>query len=325
MIYLGVDGGGTKTAFILINHNGHIIARTKKEGTNLLHITKKQFRNILIEGISEVCNKINKNINDIEYSFLGIPCYGEDKESDKTIRNIIKKYLNNNYTIGNDVEAGWAGSLACQPGINIVAGTGSIGFGKNEAGEKLRSGGWGWFSSDEGSAYWLGKKLINLYTKQIDNRLEKTLLYEIIKNEYNLKNDIDFISLVNKKICHQRSMVADLAKLLYKSAKEGDKHALIVFDEAAKELSMIVKSLISNLDFKNKKIPVSYSGGVFKAEELILKPFRKYLSDNNVKIVDPILKPVTGAALYAFELSNNLNNLEEVVSILKKQERNLIL
>ncbi len=327
MAYLGVDGGGTKTAFMLIDQTGEVLAYDIKGGSNYLQIGKEVIKDVLSEGILAVSKQAGININQINFAFLGIPCYGEDKEGDQLIEETVAGILlGDNYVIGNDVEAGWAGSLACKPGINIVAGTGSIGYGKDQQGKSERCGGWGCFLGDEGSAYWLGKKLIKLFTKEADGRLEKTLVYQIIRDEYELQNDFDFISLIYDRLECKREKIAALAPLLSQAARKADKFAVSIFDEAAKELSLMVKFLIKSLDFPTDQvIPVSYSGGVFKAGELILSPLSKHLSLEPVKLVTPLMQPVTGAALYALDLSGNLSNYKEIVASLKKEEKALCL
>ena len=68
--------------------------------------------------------------------------------------------------IVNDSVVGWAGSLGLSSGINLVAGTGSIAYGRNDAGEEARAGGWDERFSDEGSCYWLGMKSLELFQKK---------------------------------------------------------------------------------------------------------------------------------------------------------------
>ncbi len=83
--------------------------------------------------------------------------------------NIIIKQIfkNSKYEIANDAKVGWAGSLACKPGINIVSGTGSIAYGIDNNENSLRIGGWGPNIGDEGSAFWLGKKCFRNFFKTI--------------------------------------------------------------------------------------------------------------------------------------------------------------
>ncbi|SHK07991.1 N-acetylglucosamine kinase [Paramaledivibacter caminithermalis] len=327
MIYLGVDGGGTKTAFMLINDEGKILGCITKGTCHYKQVGMDGFSKTLEQGINEICNKIQIDIKDIDFSFLGIPGYGEIIEDAKNMENKIEDIFKSDYfKCGNDVEAAWAGSLACKPGINIVAGTGAIGVGVDKYGKVARSSGWGHFCGDEGSAYWLGKKAIEIFGKESDGRLEKTPLYEIVRQELAIDRDFDLISLVLNKYGMNRGKIAELAKLIFMAAKAGDKYAIKAFEEAAYELSLIVFSIIKQLDFDdNDELLISYSGGVFRSGEFILNPFKKYIleTQKNIKIVTPKLLPVTGAALYALKIKGSEFN-EKIVDILMKEESKLL-
>jgi len=329
MYYLGIDGGGTKTAFILINSEGEIEAYNVKKSCHYIQVGLENFKNVLEEGIKELCQKAGCSIEDIEYSFLGLPGFGENKDDVLKLENCVENILNSqNFKCGNDVEAGWAGSLACEPGINIVGGTGAIGFGKDDYGKTARASGWGYFCGDEGSAYWLGKKLISLFGKEADGRLEKTPIYKIVKSKYDLKRDLDFISIVYDKLEMKRDQIASLAPLLYQAAEQGDQHAIDLYKQASYEHSLTVRAITKKLNFdSNKKILVSYSGGVFKAGNYILEPFKIFMGTNK-KLITPKLLPVTGAALFALELSEEKKDQKQddynyITKRLQKEENKI--
>lgn len=327
MIYLGVDGGGTKTAFMLINGEGKILGHLIKESCHYKQVGIEGFSRILEDGINEVCKKVHIDINDIEFSFFGLPGYGEIIQDAKVMEIKVKNILKTDcLKCGNDVEAGWAGSLACKPGINIVAGTGAIGVGVNKYGKVARSSGWGHFCGDEGSAYWLGKKAIEIFGKESDGRLEKTPIYEIMRKELEIDRDFDLIELVLDKYCMDRGKIAELAKLIFLAAKAGDKYAITTFEEAAYELSLVIYSIIKQLNFNPEdELPISYSGGVFKSGKFILAPLEKYIlkTHKNIKIVKPKLHPVTGAALYALKIRGKEFD-EKVISKLIQEEKQLM-
>src|SRR6056297_3515861 len=301
MYYLGVDGGGTKTAFVLIDKSGNVCSYTKMKSCHYIQVGFEKFKEIIKNGIKKVCELNDCRIDEISYSFLGLPGFGENKEDEAKLVKIVEDILNSkNFQCGNDVEAGWAGSLACEPGINIVGGTGAIGFGKDHTGNSARASGWGYYCGDEGSAYWLGKKLISYFSKEADGRLTKTPLYNIVKDEFDLKRDFDLITVVYEELEMKRDKVASIATLLYKAAQLNDKHAINLYKRAGYEHSLTVKAIINKLSFnESNKILVSYSGGVFKAGKYVLEPFKKHLSNLNMKLIRPRLLPVTGAALYA--------------------------
>lgn len=324
MKFLGVDGGGTKTEFLIIDSNGKVLAHTIKPTCHYKQTSIENFKSIMESGIMELCSEIGISPLEINYSIIGIPGYGEIDADIKILESIIEDILlSKNFKCVNDSVVAWAGSLICSPGINIVAGTGSIGFGMNDNGDTARVGGWGHFCGDEGSAYWLGKKVIELFTKQSDGRMEKSPLYEIVKEEFNIQEDFEFLDLIINDLEMKRDEIGQLAKLLYRAAEAGDEVAIKTYSHASHELYLIIKALVEKLNFDiSSEILASYSGGVFNAGKYILEPLDMYLMKDklNIKFVEPILMPVTGAALYALNiyLGNIENNALERLKIEEK-------
>ncbi|MGL5329209.1 MAG: N-acetylglucosamine kinase [Peptostreptococcaceae bacterium] len=305
MYYIGIDGGGTKTTFTLINKEGLKIEQYTTGTTHYEQIGFDGIEKVVTEGVNILLSNNNLSKSNIEGIFLGLPGYGEVKSVKKQIEELVAKMFSDiKYAIGNDVEVGLAGSLAGKNGINIVSGTGSIALGKDSSGEYARCGGWGDFIGDEGSAHWIGKKTLEVFSKEADGRLEKLDLYFKIKEKLNFVDDFDIIDFVYNKINKDRGKIAEFSSICYESALQGDKNAVKVFEEAAYELSLLVKMIVKKLNFE-EEILVSYSGGVFKSEDLILNPLNKELSDFNVKLVKPVLGPGEGACLLAYKLSEN--------------------
>ena len=189
MYFLGVDGGGTKTKYLLINQELRVICDVESGTTHIHQIGKEKLIEVLNENLELICEKGCINKNEIEYAFLGIPGYGESKSDIEDIEYSVKKVFDGiNYVIGNDSVVGWAAGTGCKEGINIVAGTGSIAYGRNKKGNEARCGGWGPGIGDDASAYWIGLKILNEYTKQKDGRNEKTVLVDTLEKEYNIKD-----------------------------------------------------------------------------------------------------------------------------------------
>lgn len=308
MYYVGIDSGGTKTAFTVIDKEGNIKLKLKKGTGHYFQIGFDGFKKLYIESLNEILEKLDIDRSHISYVFMGIPGYGEVESDQKILEEIIAEVFKGiSYTIGNDVESGWAGSLACEPGINIVCGTGSIAIGVDSKNKSARSGGWGEFIGDEASAYWVAKKSIEIYSKQSDYRLDKTIFYEIFKKELNLTYDFELIDLLHNQYKLSRTKVAKISIVTSKIALERDKYALEIFKEAAYEIFLMINSIIKQLDLKNN-IKLSYTGGIFNTNELILEPLKNQFKKNNItlSIVDPILSPSVGSALFAYKLEGNL-------------------
>ncbi len=321
MYYLGIDGGGTKTAFEVIDEYGGILSAVKTSTCNYIQIGKETYGKVVREGAEAACRRAGIQLADIAFSCIGIPSFGEIADDIPELLRITKVSLGSNVKCVNDVEVAWAGSLACEPGINLLAGTGSMGYGVDRRGHSARSGGWGSFCGDEGSAYWLGKKLIELFTKEADGRLKKSAVYDIVRREFGVASDFDFLQVIYHQMKLQRDQIAQLQMLLYKAASLADGSAIELYRQAAYELGLVVLAIIRMLDFgPAEDIALSYSGGVFKAGKFIFDPLKEYLHGYRITLKKPLLTPVTGAALLALLSAGGIKTGEIIENLRRKDE-----
>lgn len=297
--YIGIDGGGSKTVFAIAGEDGKILGIAKAGSAFYKQIGKDGVLRLLENGVKEVCTFAKGEETEIASVCFGMPAWGEspatDQETETTILNHFPEW---NIHIVNDCEVGWAGSLLAEPGINIVAGTGSIAFGKNEAGETARCGGWSEWFGDEGSGYWLGMKCVQLFSRQSDGRDQKGPLHRIVREELKLSDDMDIVDLFEQEYLHKRDKIASLQKLLLQAAREGDVYAIDAYAQAAKELYDIVCGVKGQL-FADQNCKVSCSGGIFKVGDLIRKPFAKLLEADGMELTDAKAEPYIGAVLLA--------------------------
>lgn len=297
--YIGIDGGGSKTKFLCFDSTGRECGAATTVGTYCAQdgIDAVLFR--LQDGISR---SLPEKTTDVLIGF-GMPAYGENRTLDALAAQKIREtFAPIQVHIGNDAAIGWAGSLAMEPGISVVAGTGSIAYGRDASGKTERCGGWHEFFSDEGSGYWLGKQLLQLFSQQSDGRLEKTVLYDLVRKELELQNDFDIITLVNQRYAHSRKDTAALQKILLEAARMGDPQALACYDRASEELSKLIVTALNKLDFP-QKVSVSYQGGLFAIPDLIRNPVahkvRAAAFPREVDFCQPKLDPCRGAVLLA--------------------------
>ena len=308
MVYLGVDGGGTKTAFALIDKTGRVLA-THEAGTCYhIEVGIEGAKQILETGVRALVTKANISIDDIAYGFFGLPAYGEDSSLIKEMADLPASFLaKEKYRCDNDMVNGWAAAFNANDGINIVAGTGSIAFGVRQA-KNARCGGWGELFSDEGSAYWIACKGLMAFTRMSDGRSAKGPLYDIIKTAYNIQFDLDITALVLSEWAGERSKIAQVSALVYQAASAGDKQAICILASAGKELAEMVDGVRRKLAYESGEVVnVSYSGGAFNAKAFILDAFAAALNEYSAcyRLHTPLNTPVVGAALYALKLSSN--------------------
>jgi len=199
--------------------------------------------------------------------------------------------------IVNDVVVGWAGSLECSEGVHLVAGTGAISYGRTNDGREARANGWSEFFGDEGSCYWIGKQAMSLFSQQADGRKPKGALYEIVRNELNLKSDLEFIDVVENNYAPYRDKVASFQLFAQKAALLGDNEAKKLYFRAAQYLADSAFAIIKKLGWENKNVPVSYYGGLFKTGDLILDPLKDCLKVINCTLIAPKYTAAEGALL----------------------------
>lgn len=295
---LGVDGGGTKTAFLLYSPDTGNTRRLITESFCPNDHGIEKFKSVVFAAVNELTGN---RADEVQAVCLGIPCYGENRDIDEQTAHALKDIFKEAKTgCVNDCVVGFAGALGLKPGISIVSGTGAIAYGENASGKGARSNGWSDKFSDEGSCCWLGKKSIELFCKQADGRLPKMSLYDIIRAELELGEDTDIIKYYEQNLKGNRKELAAMQKLLFKAATSGDVSAEKAYELAADELAFSIEAVRKAVDLEGV-VPVSYAGGLFKTGDLIFKPLANTLNliYNGYDLQKPMYSPEQGALLMA--------------------------
>lgn len=310
-LYLGVDGGGTKTEFICIDADRQIVARTATGTTYHLQIGLDGAIATLRSGVADVCRQAGIAPADLAFAFFGLPAYGEDNLIDPQLERACGAILGHSrYACGNDMICGWAGSFACADGLNLVAGTGSIGYGQRR-GVAARVGGWGETFSDEGSAYWIAIQGLNAFTRMSDGRLPKSVLHDRFRDALSLQSDIDLCARIMGERGMTREEIAGLATIVSAAAGEGDPVASAILADAARELVEIARALRAKLAFEPGEIAsISWSGGVLSQEEVVRTELLGMLGrTEGFDFTPPLHPPGLGAAFYALHLATTAARL----------------
>jgi len=300
--FLGVDGGGSKTAFVLIDEQGRVLARHHEGPAYYPEIGLDALHALLARGVAQTLAAGGIAPAALTYAFLGLPAHGEDSRLLPRLDAMASPLLDPaQYRCGNDMICGWAGALACSDGINVISGTGSMAYGEY-AGRQARAGGWGEIFSDEGSAYWIAREGLNLFSRMSDGRLPRGPLYDRVRAHFGLNGDLDLCAAIYGADASWRSKLAQLARLVAEAADAGDARAAGIFTAAAGELAAIVAATRDALDVPaDMPLPVSWSGGMFGQAARLLEPMKQALAARGrpYAFVEPQLPPGPGAALYA--------------------------
>lgn len=303
--YLGVDGGGTKTAFVLVDDAGAVLASALAPSCYYLGQGIGLVEEVLRDGIQAVCTQARVEPADIGYAFFALPGYGEVSADLDELDAIPGRVLGHSrYACDNDMVAGWAGSLGAVDGVNVIAGTGSMTYG--EHGDRgLRVGGWGELFDDEGSAYWIAIQGLSAFGRMSDGRLPVGPLHGHLTRHLELAADLDLVDVVLNRWQGDRARIASLARVVTIAAGDGDEVCRDVLRRAGRALAGLVTATIDQLGYADGDVvPVSWSGGVFSSTE-VSTAFREALAGSGADLRDPILPPVIGAAVYAARLAGS--------------------
>ena len=306
-MFLGVDGGGTKTAFCLITPAGELVAEATAPSSYYLPHGIDLVARVVDQGVGQVCARAGITPGQVRRAFFGLPAYGEVSADVPALDVLPRAVLGHDrYDCGNDMICGWAGSLGARDGINVVCGTGSMTYGRN-AGTGARVGGWGELFGDEGSGHWIAVEGLRAFTQMVDGRRQTGPLVVHLREHLGLVEDLDVVDVVLNRWRGERARVAALARPVLQAARAGDVACAEIVDRAVAALIGLVTTTRRRLGFDaGQEVAVSYSGGVFAARE-VLDAFSRRLAalDDGYRLHPPLHPPVVGAALYAAELAGS--------------------
>jgi N-acetylglucosamine kinase-like BadF-type ATPase len=305
-MFLGVDGGGTKTEYTLVAASGEVRARHVGPSVSHLSAGFERAGELLRSGINLTLAQAEVSASAVRFAFIGLPSYGEDSTATARLNALPGALFDaDRYRCGNDMICSWAGALACRDGISVIAGTGSMAYGEYR-GRAARAGGWGEIIGDEGSAYWIAREGMNLFSRMCDGRTARGPLYEHVRQRLGIAEDLDLCSHVYGEVANTRSVFAQFAPLVHEAALAGDQQAREIFTRAADELAQCVIAVRRSLQVQESVVlDVSHTGGVFGGASLLLQAFRAALERHATRLCyrAPLYAPAIGAALYAAGLA----------------------
>lgn len=245
---LGIDAGGSFTRYAVYDLEGKLLEHHVSDS---LHFMKVGF-----DGIEKALRNMS---HVLDYNFvtlvIGMAGYGKDPQVRKSIEEAVYPVFPN-ASLMSDAEMAMISALEYQEGIYCISGTGSIAFMGQE-----RRGGFGYLIGDEGSAFWIGKKIIEVFSKEADGRLEKTEVYSSVMEYFKMEDPYQLISILNKG--PYRELLAGLAKVC--STIDSVEY---IYEAAGKELAGLVNG------FKCKEgTQVALGGSVLLHNERVRQSF----------------------------------------------------
>lgn len=268
-LYLGIDGGGTKTEFALADEGGNIIRRAVLGASNPNDVGITTTCEILRAGISEVCGEYQKNRISVYAGIAG----GSSEENRRHIQDLLSRSGFAEVRSGNDAQNAVAASLGDKNGITVIMGTGSIAYAKQD-GALYRIGGYGYLFGDEGSGFSLGRDAILAALSLEDGSGDDTSLLGYVKQNCRCTAVLEALDGFYRggKRC-----LASFAPLVFRAYSEGDAVAERILTQNIGAIARLVRGAMKHV--KDEKITVSLCGGLTAYAEHILPLLKDTLKD----------------------------------------------
>ncbi|MBV8895090.1 MAG: hypothetical protein JO051_01155 [Acidobacteriaceae bacterium] len=309
-LYLGIDGGQSSTKALIADEHGRILGHGSGGPCN--HVSgperREKFFAAVGASVNEACQRAGLPSSSVEFAAACLGFSGGSEDKEVYVRDAIRS---TKYKVTHDAEIALSGATEAQPGIIVIAGTGSIAFGRNGAAKSARAGGWGYIFGDEGGAFDLVRQALRAALKYEEGWGPETTLRERLLSTTGAPSANE---LMHRFYTHEfpRSRVAGFAALVTDAAIAGDRAAKSIIRTAAAQLAQLARGVHESLFEKSALVPVCYIGGVFRSA-----PLRVNFAVDVHRAIGciagpPRYGPAAGAVLEALRLDGNQSNLSDV-------------
>ncbi len=272
---LGIDGGGTKIDCALADEAGEVLARATGPGANLRRTTPEDLRRALaacFDSLRAAAGLADLHPEVVCAGFAG----ASDPGAQAMARQVLSELLlpQSLYVVG-DMEVALEAAVGADPGVVLIAGTGSIAFGRNAAGRTARAGGEGArrnsvgeLTGDAGSGFEIGRHVVE-YVLQTETILAEAVLAVL---------GAESAEELTRWLAPERAAeLASLVPVVTRAARRGDPVARGILEQAGVVLAGLAEGVLLELDGRNTDFRVFATGGVFTESPEVLKSLRSAL------------------------------------------------
>ena len=288
--YLGIDGGGSKTRARLVDAEGKQAGYAESGPSNLNACDEATVRASLFEAIDACLRASGKAPSST--------CLGSAGASSPLVKRQLVAMLEpielGNLLVTSDASIALEGAFSGDAGILLIAGTGSVCFGRSASGKIHRTGGWGWLADDGGSAGWIGQRALEIALRQDDGRLEGRCLRDAVFARLGIHKSEQIVTTIYQPTL-SRSQIAELSETILDLAQSGNEAALKIQQAALDELEHLVRTTAWKLEERIKR--VAFTGGLLVHRPVFRKQLESRLRD--FEIIEPQFPPVDGAVALA--------------------------
>jgi glucosamine kinase len=292
--YLGIDGGGTKTT-CAVGDETRLLAAATAGPSNIVRVGEAQASESLHQAVHQAC--VGSGITPEQVARTCIGGSGAARpELAAMVRGILAEILPTPIDVVGDMEIALQAAFGDDPGVIVIAGTGSIAYGRDKTGKTVRAGGWGFEIGDEGSAHWIGRAAVSAVLRASDREGESAAssgLAQALCKSWGVSRLFD--------LAHAANSVPppDFAALFRAVVASEDELAREVLNRAGRELADVATVVIRRLFHEDDQasVPVAMIGGVFRHAAVAREAFYNELQMHapRARVVPQVVEPVEGA------------------------------
>lgn len=258
---LGIDGGGTKTEFLLTDLCGKEIRRKVLGSSNPVNIGIENTKSILRQGISEIC--ADRDLKQISV-FAGL-AGGISGDNKSVIGSFLSDFGFGAADNGSDTDNALEAALKKENGVAVIMGTGIIGYTQID-GVKHRIGGWGYLIDKGGSGFSYGSDALDCAFRHLDGRGGSSVIFQLVEERLNKP----LAEAVADIYSGGAAYIASFAPAVFQAYEKGDNEAEKIIEKNTKEAARIIKTGFDFLENKDGKAVIC--GGMCRRKD-ILEPF----------------------------------------------------
>ncbi len=298
---IGIDAGGSKTICLLADHDGNVAAEARGLGAGLHVMADADVAATLGGVIRQVSGAVGVDPAALCIGMAGVDRPGEPERVEGILRVILP---GTRVLVVSDALIALEAGAPDESGVVVVAGTGSMAYGRNAEGRAARAGGWGYVLGDEGSGYWMGRQALQAVMRAADRRGPATALTPLVLAHWHVDRPQGLVQRVYTSD-PRPATIAALASLVEAAATAGDEVARAIVSRGAAELAAAAASVAGRLGLTHA--PVVLGGSLFRVmpslRASVAEQLREKLQQSELRSLT--VEPAMGAVRLAVAVADN--------------------
>lgn len=299
---LAADGGGTKTEVVCTTLEGEVVGKGLSGPTNLTSTSIGAASFNLKEAIRQAIETLpaERSFPVLTMGLAGMDSPAEEAVAHRVFSEALTEYQIGKLVLVNDSLIALMNGTTEPNGIVVIAGTGSIAFGRTQDGRTARAGGMDYLLADQGSGYAIGLAALQAAVKSYDGRLETSLLEALVREHFSVASIEDLKSQVYNPVL-TKIEIAELSHVCFAAHAQGDPAATAILEQATLELVALARAVTLKLGLGGQNIPVVLAGAVLQQDPVKSKVAQLLEQEFSHRIIFPENTPVFGAINLAMQ------------------------